>query len=74
MRQSVWGQLRLACSSIALTNDSCHWFVALFSGSTENYPLVVKHTEDEIGAINQALGAALLVCGAMTGHPGEVMH
>jgi len=36
----------------------------------ENYPLVVKHTEDEIGAINQALGAAYAGVRAMTGTSG----
>lgn len=35
-----------------------------------NYPLVVKHTEDEIGAINQALGASFAGVRAMTGSSG----
>lgn len=35
-----------------------------------NYPLVVKHTEDEIGAINQALGASFAGVRAMTGTSG----
>lgn len=36
----------------------------------ENYPIVVKHTEDEIGAINQALGASFAGVRAMTGTSG----
>jgi 2-oxoglutarate ferredoxin oxidoreductase subunit alpha len=35
-----------------------------------NYPLVVKHTEDEIAAINQALGASFAGVRAMTGSSG----
>jgi 2-oxoglutarate/2-oxoacid ferredoxin oxidoreductase subunit alpha len=35
-----------------------------------NYPLVVKHTEDEIAAINQALGASFAGVRAMTGTSG----
>jgi len=35
-----------------------------------NYPLVVKHSEDEIGAINQALGASFAGVRAMTGTSG----
>lgn len=36
----------------------------------ENYPIVVKHTEDEIGAINQALGASFAGVRSMTGTSG----
>ena len=36
----------------------------------ENYPLVVKHSEDEIGAINHALGASFAGIRAMTGTSG----
>jgi len=36
----------------------------------EDYPLVVKHSEDEIGAINQALGASFAGVRAMTGTSG----
>lgn len=35
-----------------------------------NYPLVVKHSEDEIAAINQALGASFAGVRAMTGTSG----
>jgi len=35
-----------------------------------DYPLVVKHSEDEIGAINQALGASFAGVRAMTGSSG----
>ena len=35
-----------------------------------NYPIVVKHSEDEIGAINQALGASFAGVRAMTGTSG----
>lgn len=35
-----------------------------------NYPLVVKHVEDEIAAINQAIGAAYAGVRAMTGSAG----
>ena len=35
-----------------------------------NYPLVVKHAEDEIGAINHALGASYAGVRAMTGTSG----
>lgn len=34
------------------------------------YPLVVKHSEDEIGAINQAVGASFAGVRAMTGSSG----
>lgn len=36
----------------------------------EKYPLVVKHAEDEIGAINHALGASFAGVRAMTGSSG----
>lgn len=36
----------------------------------ENYPLIVKHAEDEIGAINHALGASFAGVRAMTGTSG----
>ena len=36
----------------------------------ESYPLVVKHSEDEIGAINQALGASFAGVRSMTGSSG----
>jgi 2-oxoglutarate/2-oxoacid ferredoxin oxidoreductase subunit alpha len=36
----------------------------------ENYPLVVKHTEDEIAGINQAIGASFAGVRAMTGSAG----
>lgn len=36
----------------------------------ENYPLIVKHAEDEIGAINHALGASFAGVRAMTGSSG----
>ncbi len=36
----------------------------------ENYPLVVKHSEDEIGAINQALGASYAGVRSMVGTSG----
>jgi 2-oxoglutarate ferredoxin oxidoreductase subunit alpha len=36
----------------------------------EHYPLVVKHSEDEIAAINQALGASFAGVRAMTGTSG----
>ena len=36
----------------------------------DNYPLVVKHAEDEIGAINHALGASFAGVRAMTGSSG----
>ncbi len=36
----------------------------------QNYPLVVKHAEDEIGAINHALGASFAGVRAMTGTSG----
>jgi len=36
----------------------------------EDYPLVVKHAEDEIGAINHALGASFAGVRAMTGSSG----
>jgi len=36
----------------------------------KNYPLVVKHSEDEIAAINQALGASYAGVRAMTGTSG----
>ena len=36
----------------------------------ENYPLIVKHSEDEIGAINHALGASFAGVRAMTGTSG----
>jgi len=36
----------------------------------KNYPLVVKHAEDEIAAINHALGAAFAGVRAMTGSSG----
>ncbi|MBU0578887.1 2-oxoacid:acceptor oxidoreductase subunit alpha [Patescibacteria group bacterium] len=36
----------------------------------ENYPLIVKHSEDEIGAINHALGASFAGVRAMTGSSG----
>lgn len=35
-----------------------------------NYPLIVKHAEDEIGAINHALGASFAGVRAMTGSSG----
>ena len=35
-----------------------------------NYPLIVKHAEDEIGAINHALGASFAGVRAMTGTSG----
>lgn len=35
-----------------------------------HYPLVVKHAEDEIGAINQAIGASFAGVRAMTGTSG----
>lgn len=35
-----------------------------------NYPLIVKHAEDEIGAINHALGASFAGIRAMTGSSG----
>jgi 2-oxoglutarate ferredoxin oxidoreductase subunit alpha len=36
----------------------------------EDYPLVVKHAEDEIGAINHALGASFAGVRSMTGSSG----
>lgn len=36
----------------------------------KNYPIVVKHAEDELGAINHALGAAYAGVRAMTGSSG----
>ena len=36
----------------------------------QNYPLIVKHAEDEIGAINHALGASFAGVRAMTGSSG----
>ncbi|MGD9129194.1 MAG: 2-oxoacid:acceptor oxidoreductase subunit alpha [Candidatus Woesebacteria bacterium] len=36
----------------------------------KNYPLVVKHTEDEIAAINQVIGASFAGVRAMTGSSG----
>lgn len=36
----------------------------------KDYPIVVKHAEDEIGAINHALGAAFAGVRAMTGSSG----
>ena len=36
----------------------------------DKYPLVVKHAEDEIGAINQAIGASFAGVRAMTGSSG----
>ena len=36
----------------------------------DKYPLIVKHTEDEISAINQALGASFAGVRAMTGTSG----
>ncbi|MFH1959173.1 MAG: 2-oxoacid:acceptor oxidoreductase family protein, partial [Patescibacteria group bacterium] len=36
----------------------------------KNYPLIVKHSEDEIGAINHALGASFAGVRAMTGSSG----
>ena len=36
----------------------------------DNYPLVVKHAEDEIGAINHALGASFAGIRSMTGSSG----
>jgi len=36
----------------------------------KSYPLVVKHSEDEIGAINQAIGASYAGVRAMTGTSG----
>jgi 2-oxoglutarate/2-oxoacid ferredoxin oxidoreductase subunit alpha len=36
----------------------------------ENYPLIVKHSEDEIGSINHALGASFAGVRAMTGSSG----
>ncbi len=36
----------------------------------KDYPLVVKHSEDEIGAINQAIGASYAGARAMTGTSG----
>jgi 2-oxoglutarate/2-oxoacid ferredoxin oxidoreductase subunit alpha len=36
----------------------------------QNYPLIVKHAEDEIGAINHALGASFAGVRAMTGTSG----
>ena len=36
----------------------------------ENYPLIVKHSEDEIGAINHALGASFAGVRAMNGSSG----
>jgi 2-oxoglutarate/2-oxoacid ferredoxin oxidoreductase subunit alpha len=36
----------------------------------DNYPLVVKHAEDEIGAINHALGASFAGVRSMTGTSG----
>jgi len=35
-----------------------------------HYPIVVKHTEDEIGAINQAIGASVAGARSMTGTSG----
>lgn len=40
------------------------------AGQQKKYPLVVKHAEDEIGAINQALGASYAGVRAMTGTSG----
>ncbi len=41
-----------------------------FASQQHNYPLVVKHAEDEIGAINHALGASFAGVRAMTGSSG----
>lgn len=40
------------------------------AASADHYPLVVKHAEDEIAAINHALGAAFAGVRAMTGSSG----
>ncbi len=40
------------------------------AAAQDEYPIVVKHTEDEIGAINQALGASVAGARAMTGTSG----
>lgn len=40
------------------------------AASQDNYPIVVKHAEDEIAAINHALGAAFAGVRAMTGSSG----
>jgi len=70
MMHYVWALSKLDVSSIRVSHDPGLSILHFMAAQERRFNIVVKHTEDEISAINMAIGAGFAGVRAMCGTSG----